>query len=132
MTDNHRHASVRATDLAISRGNGGKNVVCFQRIMAEVIQLAGKDIEQDFRIRGGINVATFLFKQLFTQLVGIGQIAIVGKRDAIRGVNVKRLSLRGAGTASSRITNVTDPHITLQTLHMAGFKHIVYQAVRLA
>lgn len=24
VTDNHRHASVRATDLAISRGNGGK------------------------------------------------------------------------------------------------------------
>ena len=64
MTDDHRHASIRATDLAISRGNGSKNVVCFQRIMAEVIQLAGKDIEQDFRIRGGVNVATFLFKQL--------------------------------------------------------------------
>lgn len=84
MTDDHRHASIRATDQAVSRGNGGKNVVCFQRIMAEVIQFAGKDIEQDFRIRGGVNVATFLFEQLFTQLVGIGQIAIVGKRDAIR------------------------------------------------
>ncbi len=58
--------------------------------MAEVVQLAGEDIKQNFRVGSGVDVAAFL-KQFFTQLVSVGQIAVVGKRNAIRGVNVKRL-----------------------------------------
>jgi hypothetical protein len=42
VTDDHRHAGVRAADLAVGRGNRGKNVVCFQRVVTEVIQLAGE------------------------------------------------------------------------------------------
>ena len=84
VTDNHRHAGVRAADLAVGRGNGSKDVVCFQRVVTEVIQLAGEHIEQDFRIRGGVNVATFLFEQLFTQLMRVGQVAVMSKGDAIR------------------------------------------------
>ena len=84
VTDDHRHAGVRAADLTVCRGNRGKNVVRFQRIVTEVIQLAGEHVEQDFRIRGGVNVATFLFEQLFTQLMRVGQVAVMGKGDAIR------------------------------------------------
>jgi hypothetical protein len=78
VTDDHRHAGVRAADLAVGRGNRGKDVVCFQRVVTEVIQLAGENIEQDFRIRGGVDVAAFLFKQLFTQLMRVGQVAVMG------------------------------------------------------
>ncbi|MNP87101.1 hypothetical protein D3C76_1877700 [compost metagenome] len=64
--------------------------------------------------------------------MGVGQVAVVGKRDAIWRVDVERLCFRGAGTASGRITNVANTHIALQALHMAGFKYIVDQAIRFA
>ena len=98
--------------------------------MAEVVQLAGEDIKQNFRVGSGVDVAAFFFKQFFTQLVSVGQIAVVGKRNAIRRVNVKRLRFRGAGAASRRVTHMTNAHIALQTLHMASFKYIAHQPVR--
>lgn len=48
VADNHCHTGVRTANLAIGRRDGGKNVIGFQRVMTEVIQLAGEDIEQDF------------------------------------------------------------------------------------
>ena len=97
--------------------------------MAEIIQLAGENIQQDFGIRRGVDVAAFFFKQLFTQLMSIGQVAVMGKRDAVRGVNVKRLSLGGAGAASGWVTHMADTHVALKTLHMAGFENIVDQTI---
>ena len=67
-------------------------------------------------------MAAFFFKQLFTQLVSVSQVTVVRQRNAIRRVDVRRLCLGGAGTASRRVTNVTNTHIALHTLHMASFK----------
>lgn len=97
--------------------------------MAEVIQLAGENIEQNFRIGGGVDVAAFFFKQLFTQLVSVGQVTVMRQRNAIRRVNVERLSLGGAGAASRRVTDVADPHVALHTLHVASLKNIAHQPV---
>ena len=76
-------------------------------------------------------MAAFFFKQLFTQLVRIGQVAVMRQRDAIRRVNVKRLRLGGAGAARRRITHVANTHIALHTLHVAGFEYVAYQPVSL-
>ena len=97
--------------------------------MTEIIQLAGEDIEQNFGIGGGVDVAAFFFKQLLTQLVGIGQVAIMGQRNAVGRVNVKRLRFRSAGTACRWVTDVANPHISLHTLHVARFEHIAHQPV---
>ena len=77
VADNHRHAGVSASNLAVGGSDRRKNVVCFQRIVAEVVQLAGEDIQQDFRIGGGVDMAAFFFKQLFTQLVSVSQVTVV-------------------------------------------------------
>ena len=132
VTDNHRHAGVSATDLAVSRGNSGEDVIGFQRIMAEVVEFAGEDIQQDLGIRSGVDVAALLFEQFLTQFVRIGQVTVVGKRNAIRGVDVERLRLRRAGAASGWVTHVANPHVALHTLHMASFKDIADQPVCLA
>ena len=84
VTDNHRHAGVGAADLTVGGGNRGKNVIRFQWVMTEVIQLAGEDVEQDFRIGGGVDMAAFFFKQLLAQLVRVGQIAVMRQRNTIR------------------------------------------------
>ncbi|VFT76174.1 Uncharacterised protein [Klebsiella aerogenes] len=131
MTDDHRDARVRAADQAVGRRNRSEDVVRFQRVVTEVIQLTGENIEEDFGIRGGIDMAAFFFKQLFTQLVRIGQVAVMRQCDAIRRVNVKRLRLGGAGAARRRITHVANTHIALHTLHVAGFEYVAYQPVSL-
>ncbi len=64
MPDDHRHARVRAADQAVGRRNRREDVVRFQRVVTEVIQLTGENIEEDFGIRGGIDMAAFFFKQL--------------------------------------------------------------------
>ncbi len=131
VADDHRHAGVRAAQLLMHGGDRGKDVVGLQRVVREAIQLAGEHVEQDFRIGGGVDVAAVAFEQLLAQLMGVGQVAVVGQGDAVRRVDVERLGLRGAGAAGGRVTHVADPHIALQALHMAGLKHIVHQAVGL-
>lgn len=64
MPDDHRHARVRAANQAVGRRNRREDVVRFQRVVTEVIQLTGENIEEDFGIRGGIDMAAFFFKQL--------------------------------------------------------------------
>ncbi len=59
MPDDHRHARVRAADQAVGRRNRREDVVRFQRVVTEVIQLTGENIEEDFGIRGGIDMAAF-------------------------------------------------------------------------
>ncbi len=66
VADNHRYAGIGTANQTVSGRHGSKNVVSFQRIVTEVIQFAGKDVKQNFRVRSGVNVATLLFKQLFT------------------------------------------------------------------
>ena len=84
VTDYHANASISATTLLVGGGNGSKHVVGIQRIVLETIQLTGEDIEQNFGIRGRVNVATPLLKQLFAQFVGVSQITIVRQRNAKR------------------------------------------------
>ncbi|MNZ68219.1 hypothetical protein D3C78_864810 [compost metagenome] len=93
VTDDHRYAGVSATQLLMHGGNGGENVVGFQRIMLETIQLTGQYVQQDLGIGGGVDMAAAAFKQLLAQLMGVGQVAVVCQRQAERRVYIKGLSL---------------------------------------
>ncbi len=50
VADNHRYAGIGTANQTVSGRHGSKNVVGFQRIVTEVIQFAGKDVKQNFRI----------------------------------------------------------------------------------
>lgn len=74
-------------------------------------------------------MAAAAFEQILAQLMGVGQVAVVGQRNAERRVDVERLGLRGARAAGRRVTHMANAHVALQALHMARLKHILHQAV---
>jgi hypothetical protein len=60
---------------------------------AGALQLQRKHVQQHFRIGIGIDVTKVELKKLALQRLAVGQIAVVGKRDAERRVDVERLRL---------------------------------------
>lgn len=129
MTNDHQYASISATNLLVRRRNRSKYVIHFQRIVIKTIQLMSKNVEQDFRVRSGIDVATRTLKQFLLKFVRIRQITVVSQGNTERGVDIKRLRLGCAGAACRWVTNVADTHIALQAKHMPCFKHIFDQPV---
>ncbi len=71
-------------------------------------------------------------EDLVFQFMRVGQVAIVRQSDTKRAIDVKWLCFCGAGRARGRIANMTNTYFTGQALHMAGFKNIFNQAIRLA
>ena len=69
---------------------------------------------------------------LITQLLGIGQVAIVGQRDTKGRVDVEGLCLSGTGTTGRRIAYMTYAHVALETLHVPCLEHILDQAIGFA
>src|SRR3546814_1312069 len=65
---------------------------------------------------------TTLFRS--AQQVGIGQIAVVGQGDAIRGIDVERLRLGRSRTAGGRVAHVADAHVAAQALHVLLGEHV--------
>ncbi len=65
-------------------------------------------------------------------LVGIGEIAVMGERDAVGGVHIKRLCFSRTGRAGGRVAHMTDAVITDQPHHVARMKHIAHHAILLA
>ena len=59
MTDDHRHASAYAPRIRRLVAAIAAKMLRFQWVVTEVIQLTGENIEEDFGIRGGIDVAAF-------------------------------------------------------------------------
>lgn len=66
------------------------------------------------------------------QLLDVGQVTVMRQGDAVRRVDVERLSLGRAGAASGRVAHMADAHMANQALHMALLEHVTYQAVVLA
>lgn len=129
MADYHADAGVDAANLLMGRRHRCEDVIRLQRVIRKTIQLSGEDVKQDFRVGSGIDMAPSVFKQLFTQFVGVGQVTVVRQGDAERGVDVKRLRLGGAGDAGGRVADMDHPHIALQALHMPGLENILNQSI---
>ncbi len=87
----------------------------------------GKDIQQDFGVRVGVQVTQVALKQLLGQGICIGEGAVVGKGDAVRRVDVERLCQRSAGTPRRGVAHMADTDAAAQTLHMVLAKNIAHQ-----
>ena len=91
-----------------------------------------KDIQQNLRIRAGIDVPQIGVEQLLFQFRGVGQIAVMRQRNAIRRVHIHGLRFCGTGRPRSRIAHVADAYGALQTLHVIHLECITYQTIGLA
>jgi hypothetical protein len=100
--------------------------------LAQYLQFMSEDVEQDLRIRGGVDMAQILPIEILLQLLGIGQVSVMSQGDSIGGVDVERLRLRRRGATSGRVTHMTDAAVTPQIDHVPGTEHILHQTIALA
>ena len=61
-----------------------KNITGSDSELAEALKFVGEDVQQDFRVRFGVDVTQIILEQFLFKLIGIRQIAIVSERDAVR------------------------------------------------
>ena len=75
---------------------------------------------------------TVFAEQVVLEFVGVGQVAVVGKRDTVRRIDVKGLRLGRRGTARRRVAHMRDTHVAGQIDHVLVVEHVARQTVGLA
>ena len=110
MTDDHRDHRVAAGTPAVQGADRAEYVVRLEFTVL-ALELQRQDVQHQFRIGLGIQVAPVFLDQEPGQLPGIGEVTVVGQANAVRAVDVKRLRLARAGAARGRIAHVANTHI---------------------
>ncbi|VXB85393.1 hypothetical protein PSEUDO8O_20039 [Pseudomonas sp. 8O] len=132
ITGDHRHDSVSTQAALVHVGNGGEHIFFGRLQLAALGKLMGKHVEQHFRIGIGVHVTQIGLVDFLGQLLDVGQVTVVRQGDAVRRVDVERLSFGRAGATSSRVAHMADAHMTDQALHMPLLEHVTYQTIVLA
>ncbi len=132
VTGDHRDHRVTADATVVHVGHGGKHVFFGRLQLAALGQLVSEHVQQHFRVGTGVDVTQVGFVDLFGQLFNVGQVTVMRQGDAVRRVDVKRLSLGRSRAARGRVTDVADTHVADQTLHVTLLKHVTHQAIVLA
>ena len=113
-------------------GDRGEDVRRLRLVGADLLQLVGQDIEQDFRVRIGVDVAQVGAEDIRLQLPGVGEIAVVRQADAVGCVDVHRLRFRGARCAGGGVAHMSNAHVAAQSAHVALLEDLPHQAIALA
>jgi hypothetical protein len=123
---NHR---IGTTATAMHARHGLENTVHIQLItVGRALQLMRQDVEQDFGIGIGIDVATIQPEHLALELLGVGQVAVVPENDTEGRVHVKRLRLgKVVGRTGCRIAHMADTPVTRERAHIAGAENVAHQ-----
>src|SRR6185295_8724344 len=126
----HRDDRIRAAAALVHGGNRGEDRVGVELgMMRRALELQSEDVEQDFGIRIGVDVAEIELEQLALQFLAVGQIAVVRERDAERRVDVERLRLEvGRCRAGRRVAAVADARAAHQFAHVARAKDVAHVA----
>ncbi len=132
VTGDHRHYRVAAAAALVDLAHRGEDVLLGRLQLAAHGKFVGEHVEQHFRVGAGIHMAQIRLVDLLGQLIDIGQVAVVRQGNAVRRVDVERLCLGGTGATRGGVTDVADPHVADQALHMALLKDVANQAVILA
>lgn len=113
VTGNMGDSGIGTTNPFVENGNGTEKCGRIQRItVCRFLHFVCQHVQQDFRVRTGIDVATVIFEHFAFQLLTIGQIAVMGECNAERGIDVKRLRfLLVLGGTGCRITDMPIPQV---------------------
>ena len=126
-------SGIGTTNPFVENGNGTEKCGRIQRItVCRFLHFVCQHVQQDFRVRTGIDVATVIFEHFAFQLLTIGQIAVMGECNAERGIDVKRLRfLLVLGGTGCRITDMADSAGSRESAHVTGTENVPDQTVRL-
>ena len=95
-------------------------------------KLAGKNIEEDFRVRIGIHVTQFVAKHFVAEFPGVDQVSVVRERDSVWRIDVEGLRFRRRLAPGRGIANVPDADTAPERLHVARLEDVAHQPVGLA
>ena len=126
---NHRHNRIGATHAAVGGGDGVEDDFRRRPQLLLALDFVGEDVEQRFGIGMGVDVAQVAGVDGADEFVGVGEIAVVGERNAVGRIDVERLRFGGAGRAGGRVTHVADAVVADESLHFAFVKDVAHQAV---
>ena len=110
----------------------GEHVVLVNAQPTPPLKLVGEHVEQDLRVRIRVHVPEVIAVDLKLQGIRIDEVAVVGKRDSVRRVDVEGLRFGGGVPARGGIAHVTDPHGALEREHVAGMEHVPNESAALA
>src|SRR5262249_15346292 len=80
----------------------------------------------------GVQVAAVFAGEDLGELGGVGEVAVVTEADAVGGVDVEGLCLRGAVATGGRVAHVPEAHVALELDHVVLLEHVAYQPAALA
>ena len=108
-------------------GHRAEDVLLVDAELPLDLELVGKDVEQDLGVRLGIDMPQVVDEEVALQVLGIGQIAVMGQHDAVGGIDVEGLGLGGADRPGGGVANMAHTHIAPELDHVAGAKDIPNQ-----
>ena len=95
--------------------------------LTNVLQFTREDVDEEFSVGRGIEVATVGFGELSGELASVGEVSVVNQDDAVGGVHVKRLGFFFAFCLTpSRVTDVTETGVANESAHIAGAKGLTH------
>lgn len=110
-----------------------EDVLCVDTSLLCLTELIGEDVEHQFAVAVGVDVSVDFKVHVPPELHGVDQVAVVGEADAVRAVDIKRLSF-SVGTASGGgIAQVSDAHAAQQIRQPgAGLENLGCHAILLS
>ena len=126
-----RHGGVTPAAAPVNAAQRIEDILRRQ-IQSLLAQFVREHVEQHLGVRAGIDMAQIGGEQLLLELIGVGQVAVVGQGDAVGRIDIERLGFGLARRTGGRVADMTDAHIALQPLHVTRMEHVPYQPVVLA
>ncbi len=83
VADDHRDHGIAAAAAPIDRIQRREHVRRSDARSADALQLRGEHVEQHLGVGSGVEMPAILADQHLGELGGVGQIAVVGKADAV-------------------------------------------------
>ena len=77
LTSNHGNASITTMADIIDTLDGGKDIFLVDTELASLLQVVGKDVEKELRIRICVDMAMSILIQEHAQFVSIDQVSVL-------------------------------------------------------
>ena len=132
VADDHRDDRVGARAAPVHRFHRAQYGVRCQGLGGLLAQFVGEHVQQHLGVRTGVQVTPVaLYDQPF-ELRGVHEVAVVGQRDAVGRIDVKRLGFRHADTPRRGVPDMSQSHVALQPQHVLVLENVAHQPVGLA
>jgi hypothetical protein len=88
LTSNHSNTGISSMADVVDTLDGSENILLVDTDLASLLQVVGKDVEQQLRVRVGVDMAMGILIHERTELVSIDQVSV------LRGVQISILKIQ--------------------------------------